>query len=215
MPTDHKALPGDCVCSLAVRYGLVPKDVWNLPQNEKLRKGLKRAPEVIAPGDRVHLPDRVLKWESRGHGQHHPFQIKTIPFRLKIRFLDNGEPRASVPYILQIDGKKTEGTTDSDGLLDEPLPPQAADVRIRLGDPQTGEDFFIKIGHLDPVERLSGVQQRLHNLGFHPGPADNIWGPRTRAAVHLFQKQHDLPPARADGKLDEATLEKLLDVHGS
>ena len=37
-----------------------------------------------------------------------------------------------------------------------------------------------------------GVQARLRDLGFDPGPIDGIRGPRTEAAVRAFQHSRDL-----------------------
>lgn len=236
MPIDHKARPGDCVCNVAIRQGLDPKKVWDAPENQKLRERTDVAPagvpEIVNPGDVIHLPDRQTKWEKRADAQYHPFKVKTVPLRLKLKFMDQGEARADLKYTLQIDGKKTEGTLDSAGLLDEPLPPLAVDVRVRLGEPDSGEDYFIKLGHIDPVGRVSGIQQRLHNLGYEPGPVDNIFGPRTRHALARFQADQHINPSPGQtgtsqkrifviamgnnqtGEPDDATLRRLVDLHG-
>lgn len=236
MPIDHKAKPGDCVCTVAIRQGLDPKTVWELQENQKLRERTDvapdAAPEILNPGDNVHLPDRKTRWESRADSRYHPFKVKTIPLRLRLRFLDQGEPRANLNYTLQIDGKKSDGALDANGLLDEPLPPLAADVRVRLGDTDSGEDYFIKLGHIDPVGRVSGIQQRLHNLGYDPGPIDGIFGPLTRHALTRFQVDQQIPadPGNAappgrnifvaaistgqSGQPDNPTLTRLAEVHG-
>lgn len=50
------------------------------------------------------------------------------------------------------------------------------------------------------------VQMRLRQFGFDPGPADGIFGPRTRAGLVNFQKAQGLP---ATGRVDRATGEAL------
>ena len=50
------------------------------------------------------------------------------------------------------------------------------------------------------------AQMRLAQLGFDPGTADGISGPRTSAAIKEFQKQSGLPET---GTLDSATQAKL------
>jgi len=50
------------------------------------------------------------------------------------------------------------------------------------------------------------AQMRLAQLGFDPGTADGIFGPRTSAAIKEFQKQSGLPET---GTLDSTTLAKL------
>ena len=37
------------------------------------------------------------------------------------------------------------------------------------------------------------LQQYLARKGFSPGPADGIWGPRSRQALQRYQVAHDLP----------------------
>ena len=41
--------------------------------------------------------------------------------------------------------------------------------------------------------RVRDIQRRLLRLGYRTGPADGIYGPRTRAAVAWFQRKHGLP----------------------
>jgi hypothetical protein len=55
--------------------------------------------------------------------------------------------------------------------------------------------------------RIGQAQERLHALGFEPGPIDSVLGPRTKAALRQFQAQHDLPQT---AELDEGTRAALL-----
>jgi len=82
----------------------------------------------------------------------------------------------------------------------------------------------LKIGALNPILEnaptkrcISGVQQRLNNLGFNSGPVDGIRGPITKGAVEAFQKLFKLkvdtiPGPETQGKLDEVhdTKEKVV-----
>ena len=54
---------------------------------------------------------------------------------------------------------------------------------------------------------ISATQRRLAHLGYAPGPADGIVGPRTRAAIRAFQQEHGMP---VDGQVSVALLEGLL-----
>src|SRR3712207_744141 len=47
------------------------------------------------------------------------------------------------------------------------------------------------------------VQRRLRTLGFHPGPVDGLFGPRTERAVRDFQESRGLDP---DGLVRGETL---------
>ncbi len=57
---------------------------------------------------------------------------------------------------------------------------------------------------------VAGTQSGLKDLGYDPGPVDGILGPRTRAAIRAFQKDHRLPvderPTRALALHIEAQL---------
>nr|VFJ60874.1 MAG: Sel1 repeat-containing protein [Candidatus Kentron sp. FM] len=50
------------------------------------------------------------------------------------------------------------------------------------------------------------LQRRLHALGFDPGPADGVFGQKTRIALEEFQKSIGLEP---DGRISQQLLEAL------
>ena len=52
---------------------------------------------------------------------------------------------------------------------------------------------------------VKGLQLRLDSLGYNPGPADGVFGPRTAAALHGFQSDSGL----AAGAADAETLQAL------
>ncbi len=73
------------------------------------------------------------------------------------------------------------------------------------------DEYNLKFGEMDPLTEISGVQGRLNNLGFPCGPIDGILGLRTCQALKRFQSREDLP---ITGRPDDATLQKLKEVHG-
>jgi DNA invertase Pin-like site-specific DNA recombinase len=52
-------------------------------------------------------------------------------------------------------------------------------------------------------DRVREVQRRLRQLGYRPGLADGLFGPRTRAATRWFQYKHGLP---VTGRVTRGTL---------
>ena len=42
-------------------------------------------------------------------------------------------------------------------------------------------------------DEVKSIQNVLNNLGYDAGPADGIMGPKTREAIKLYQRDHDLP----------------------
>ena len=103
-----------------------------------------------------------------------------------------------------------EGTTDGDGLLTEQVPPDAGKGRIILGTGDEQEIMELRIGHLDPITEITGIQGRLNGLGYNCGDADGVLGNMTRSALTQFQIDNDL---EATGNPDDKTLELLGKKH--
>lgn len=57
------------------------------------------------------------------------------------------------------------------------------------------------------MKTIADIQRRLILLDYEPGPVDGIAGPRTRAAVKLFQRAHGL---HVDGIVGPKTIAKLF-----
>ena len=53
---------------------------------------------------------------------------------------------------------------------------------------------------------VEAVQTRLSALGYEPGPADGLIGPRTRSAIAAFRDDRGLPPG---GRIDTVLLGAL------
>jgi N-acetylmuramoyl-L-alanine amidase len=207
---EHTVEQGDCLESIAVRYGHFWETLWNHPQNADLKKKRKN-PNVLLPGDVVFVPEKQPKEESCATDKTHLFRRKGVPSKLRIRLLDDDKPRARQQYRLIIGEQTFTGATDGDGWLEHPIPPEATACRLIVVNNEEEEEYPLELGHLDPIEEVSGVQARLNNLGFDCGPADGILGERTGAAIRAFQRAHGL---KLTGKLDEATREKLKAEHG-
>ena len=124
-------------------------------------------------------------------------------------FFEDGEPLAGEPYALTVDGNLRSGTLDEEGFLHESIPPNAKSAVLTTGD---GEPIDIKLGTLDPATTVSGVQGRLANLAFNPGPIDGKLGPQTRRALRRFQEARGL---KTTGEIDESTRAALVAAFGS
>jgi len=61
-----------------------------------------------------------------------------------------------------------------------------------------------------PRYDLAAVQRRLQELGYAPGDADGIIGPRTRGAIRTFQEQNSLD---ITGEIDAATAKALASAY--
>jgi hypothetical protein len=207
----HVVQQGECLASIAAMYGLAWLELWNSADNQALR-AKRPSPHVLFPGDEVAIPDRTPKAEARQTDAKHRFRKKGTAVRLRLQLLEHDNPRSDESYLLQVDSIEYRGKTDAQGRLEHLVPPDATRAVLRLGTSDSGEDYILKIGSLDPVTEISGVQSRLANLGFACGPIDGILGPRTRKALAEFQKSYEL---KTTGAPDSTTRAQLVKRHGS
>jgi hypothetical protein len=99
-------------------------------------------------------------------------------------------------------------------MLEQFIDPQATSGELTLwwtGIPRRHCTWRLRLGWLDPVHCVSGIQARLNNLGHKAGTVDGIRGPITTAALKEFQRKHDLA---VDGIPGPITQAKLEEVHG-
>lgn len=198
---------GQDIASLAHEFGHFPDKIWNHPENADL-KARRKTPNQLMPGDEVFVPDLEVKYENKTSDQQHKFKVKGTPHKFRLQLKRLGKPRANEPYVLQLEDKQKSGQTDGDGWIEETVPGNAKGGRLLL---QGGKEVIpIRLGDLNPIEEISGMQQRLNNLGFKCGSEDGALDDRTRAALRKFQGTYRLPES---GEPDSATQSKLKELH--
>ena len=208
---EYTVKQGDCISSISIRYGLSPDKIWDHPKNSELKE-IRKDPNVLYPGDIVFVPDKEEKKESCATEQRHRFRKKGLTTRLKLCILDEEKkPMSEAQYFLDVGGKIIEGKLDSDGKLNIPIPSDASIATLKVGEFPDSMTYEIKLGHVDPLDTISGIQSRLNNLGFNCGPSDGIMKDHTIKAIWAFQKQYDLT---VDGKIGPETRKKIKDVFG-
>ncbi|MFO0651209.1 MAG: LysM peptidoglycan-binding domain-containing protein, partial [Polyangiales bacterium] len=129
----HTVTQGECLTSIADRYGFYWQTLWNDPENEHLQK-LGRHPNALLPGDVVNIPEKRIKRYIRQTGARYTWKVKGIPAKLRLELLWDDEPRASEPFVLTVDGAVIEGTTDAAGRLEVTIPPGAVSGRLKVGE---------------------------------------------------------------------------------
>ncbi|MBX9601319.1 MAG: peptidoglycan-binding protein [Bryobacteraceae bacterium] len=207
MPLEYEVQQGDCIASIAFEYGFFPDTLWNHAENAELKK-LRKDPYVLLPGDLVHIPDKRIVEYPRPTEKTHVFKRKGVPEFLTIQLWKDREPRRNIAYTITIDGLTRNGTTDGEGILKYPIPPNAREAVVQLAD---GNVYTLQLGHLDPVDTIIGVQKRLHALGYFDQAIDGEASGELTEAIREFQQDNGLPET---GELDAATrgeLQKLVE----
>ena len=207
---------GDCLSSIAKAFGFSDwKTIYNDPNNGDFRAH-RPNPNIIYAGDTLYIPDRNNRDEHAPSDKKHTYVMKSPKTWLRIVVRDGQQaPAANCRYLLEIDGAPTpQRTTGSDGLIEEQIPADAEAGLLTVwfaDDAVTGHTWSLKLGHLDPVQTMTGIQARLSNLGYPCGDVDGIIGPLTRAAVRSFQEDNGLV---VDGIPGPMTQGELRNLHG-
>jgi N-acetylmuramoyl-L-alanine amidase len=208
---------GDCLSSIAAAHGFVRwQTIYEHEQNAGLRTR-RPNPNVIHPGDQIFIPDLTPRKAPRPTGGTHFFKLKRKATRLRVVLRDDeGDPLSGKSYELQVVGRTFAGVTPASGLIEHPIDARERRAVLRVwmaerdGDALPDIEWEVEVGDLDPASEVTGVQERLKNLGFDCGDVDGIVGPRTRAALRAFQHAASLPRT---SKIDAATSDELRRRH--
>lgn len=197
---------GESCSSLAKKTGHFWKTIWEHPENAELKQ-LRKDPNVLFADDPIFIPEVEPKPFSKSTDQTHKFKRKGEPCKLKLQLLKNGKPRANEDYVLELAGKLIKGKTDGEGKLEHFIPGDTSKGTLTL---RNGKDCFdIRIGDLDPVDLITGVQQRLNNLNYEAGAESGEVSEQLVAALKKFQAEHKL---QVTGEADAATKAKLKEL---
>jgi hypothetical protein len=202
-----KVSPGDSIPSIAQDSGHFADTIWNHANNAEI-KAKRKNPNILFPGDDIFVPAIRLKDFSCATDARHSFKRKGIPAKLKIQLFLLGEPRANEDYTLILDDKIIRGKTDADGNIEAFIPPNCKGGVLKLNGGK--EEYPVRVGHLNPIDTVSGIKQRLNNLGYHCGDESEEETDAVLEAVVQFQKDNGLPET---GEFDDATRAKLESLH--
>lgn len=189
----HTVLKGEHLSLIAKKYGIQWEKIWDDAGNSDLRTR-RKTPNILHPGDVLVIPERASKEETGSTEQRHRFRLLGSQ-RIRVVIRDEfGKPFSKYKFCLSISGREdlNDPLTD-DGVLEADVPLDVKKARLFLKGIYL--TFTLNIGELNPTAGLSGVQQRLKNLGFYDGQVDGKLTPKTRSAIAGFQNSVNLPPA--------------------
>ena len=222
MDRTHIVKQGEHVSRIAKEYGFTDfRTIWEHGPNAELRRK-RENPNVLFPDDHLMIPERAIKEEPRPTDQRHRFQVRRVGLKLRIVLQDLAHKAvAGARCELRVESEVNQLTTDGQGLLQRDIAPEAENGVLSVKTPPTAAEAMplpmpVRIGHLDPVDEVSGQKARLNNLGYFAGPFEGRSDADNKelflSAVEEFQCDHDLV---VDGKCGPRTQAKLKQVHGS
>ena len=206
----HTVIQGQSIASIAQEYGFTEwRKIFDHPENASLRKKRPQA-EILFPGDEVFIPDKELQEYPAATDKRHRFvALKPKAAKLQITVKDvEDKPIAGKAYKLTLDETLIfNGTTDGNGKLEVEIPVTAKEGMLEI----ENYKLPVRVSHLDPIDEITGIQGRLHNLGYDCGPIDGALSDKTIEALTAFQQDVGLS---ATGDLDDATRNKIKEKYG-
>ena len=218
MTQQHTVAQGETLLRIARQYGYqTSKALYNHPSNAEF-KALRPDPNLIYPGDKITIPPKKEKFIPLRTNSINSFVVQNEKeyFRLQVSY-DDGDDVAGKRVVLNIGSQTIDTVLPSNGLIEVELNENDSltgqvDLYLKEDQSSPSESFTAQVGHLDPIDTLSGVQARCNLLGFDCGTVDGINGSKTKAGVRDFQYEHDL---EVDGIAGAKTKAKLQQVFGS
>jgi hypothetical protein len=208
MSSYHIVAQGEHLSSIAEQYGFSDyRTIWNHPDNAELKQR-RPDPHVLFPGDRVFIPDLLRKKEAAETSRRTRFRLQAPRLMLRLQVKDyDDQPIINTACTLEVEGATYELVTDANGQIQQPISVSARAGKLKILD----HEMPVQIGHLDPVEEVSGQQARLNNLGYDAGEVGETDEAKLRSALEEFQCDHNL---MVDGTCNPQTQARLLEVHG-
>jgi hypothetical protein len=213
---DYVVVSGDGIGSIAEAHGHFWSTLWASPENAELKR-IRANPNILLPGDRVTVPPLRPREETCATGLRHRFRRRGVPSKIHYELRDrSGRPFANKRYTLAIDGQRREGTTDAEGRISAWINAGArsGELVVELAEPgyPKAVRYKLRIGELEPIESIRGVQARLNGLGFYCGEEAGSAGEALTLALRAFQRAQNL---EVTGTLDDATRAELRKAYGN
>ena len=225
MSKEHIVHEGEHLAGIAAENGFQTLDaILDHPENAEFKK-LRENPLLLVAGDRIFIPDPEPKDESASTEQRAVFQLAGLGLELHAKVVDQGFTAFSGDVALKAGGStipmKPNGEV-FEAFLDPSL--KAATLQFPVSATERKRPpINLEPGRLDPLDTLSGLQQRLNNLGYFAGFVKTAATDAKKLeeqdlqlfmAVQEFQCDHMKVPDDVDGVPGKKTLDKMKEVYG-
>ena len=220
----------DTLSAIAKKHKTTAKKIWNHSKNSKLKE-TRESMDVLLKGDKLWIPPPEQKDEGLKLESVNTLYVDEEHGDIKIVFLKYGKPRKGLqytPYFEESGISNICSALDADAMALHEVDHDEKTGKISLEPEKDSEidieEYSLRIGWLDPLDYLSGVQARLRNLGYffdvHKWfPFESSRKPYsedeadllTKNAIAVFQVENGIEPT---GEYNEETKNKLREVHG-
>ena len=204
----HDVVPGDTLLALAAANGLESwQDIVNAPENASIKEKLAD-PGILKSGSKIFIPNKVMRHEASAVDAKHPFKISRPKAWIRMAVKDAaGVAFAGKKYELTAGDTTASGTIPPGGVIEHAVSVTTTSGTLKVWTSDTEfQTWDLKIGHMEPLDEVSGVQARLNNLGFPCGEPDGVVDDELTAAVKAFQARIGVDPT---GTIDETLRTKL------
>ncbi len=210
----HVVAQGEYLAKLAFVHGFDADQVWNDPKNQELKER-RLDPNVLAPGDVLHIPAKKQEGKPIQKGQSNRYDVKVPTVKVDLLFRDGDQSLAN--EAAEVDGlgdpdPDAPRSTDGGGKLSLDVPVTVRELFVTFPKRERLAMHFF-VGDVDPVSEGTGVAQRLVNLGYLPAYFDDDpdqEGDLVKKALAAFQAENGMEPT---GEVDDATRNALRDGH--
>ncbi|MEO8451798.1 MAG: peptidoglycan-binding domain-containing protein [Gemmatimonadota bacterium] len=207
MSEEHVVFLGEHLARIAGFRGFRSyAPLWNDPANAALRR-LRNNPNILAVGDNAHVPTLELREVDRPTEKRHRFRAELYPLVVRLTFktwTDKPVPDQATDVV--VDGKSVKFEAGP-GKLEFPVDSTSDRCLIKIDKAEVSA----RVGFLQPVATVAGQRERLNNLGYRAGQADDPGNIDFRSAVEEFQCDQKLV---VDGKCGSGTQNRLAAVYG-
>src|SRR6185503_16392045 len=100
MGSSHVVKQGECLSSIARKYGFADyHTIYDDPANARLKK-LRGNPNVVQPGDQLFIPEKQQRQVPRATDQRHRFTLHRKRVFLEIVVKIDDDPVTNANYTL-------------------------------------------------------------------------------------------------------------------